>query len=142
VAAEKLEIVSQAYTDQLEIMEAANALGAKDVDVILINPNLYQNITTPFLAKVADRRKIPLIAVLLDKVEKNIATIAYGVDQKAAAEKFGDILARVIQGESPGNIPFFNGRNLPYRLLIHKTKAEQLGMTLPASVLQQADRLY
>jgi ABC-type uncharacterized transport system substrate-binding protein len=107
----------------------------------MIHPSIFQSVATPLLAKAGNDLKIPLITVLLDKVEKGIATLAYGVDQKAAAEKFGEILARVIRGEEPKDIPFFNGWNLPYRLLLNKTKAEQLGLTLPESLLREADKV-
>jgi len=94
------------------------------------------------LIKAANALKIPLATMLLDKVRNGTATLAYGVNQEAAAKKFTEILAQVIRGANPRDIPFFNGRNLRYEALVNARQAQAIGLSIPEVVRKRADRIY
>ncbi|MDQ1266186.1 MAG: hypothetical protein QG635_1338 [Bacteroidota bacterium] len=137
-----IQVVAKPYSSQTEIVLAVEALSSEKTDALLINPNLYQDLVSPALSKAAKKMKIPIITTLLDKVDKGAATIGYGVNQKEAARKFAEILARVIKGENPDSIPFVNGKILPYNLKINRAKALEAGMKLPETILKKADKIY
>lgn len=137
-----LEVLSQPYSSQSEIPDAILALAGQKPDAILLGPCPHQSIVAPGLIKAANALKIPLATMLLDKVRNGTATLAYGVNQEAAAKKFTEILAQVIRGANPRDIPFFNGRNLRYETLVNARQAQAIGLSIPEVVRKRADRIY
>ena len=137
-----IQLLAQAYTLPSDIPDAVRALAGRRPDAILLTPTQHQGLLAPALANAAADLKAPVATVLLDKVRAGTATLGYGVNQELAARKFAEILARVVRGAKPGDIPFFNGRNLRYETVINATNAAAIGLTLPEAVRKRADHVY
>lgn len=50
-----------------------------------------------------------------------------------------DLVARILKGARPGDIPVYEPTK--FRLIISRKTAKTLGLTIPAVILQEADRV-
>ncbi len=98
------------------------------VNSILIVSNLHTIVDT------ATKLKLPTAAGI-GKFKSGLL-ITYGQDYSASGEKAGRMVRRILNGESPSDLPiettdFFLGVNLQ--------TAKAIGITIPEDILQQAD---
>jgi putative ABC transport system substrate-binding protein len=65
--------------------------------------------------------------------------MSYGPDRKEAIERAADLLARILKGAKPADLPF----EQPTRFLfvVNRKTADSEGITLPASLLERADEV-
>jgi putative tryptophan/tyrosine transport system substrate-binding protein len=65
--------------------------------------------------------------------------LSYGADQRAIARRVPYYVDRILRGESPGGIPVEQPTR--FQLCINLTTAKALGITLPSTLLAQADEV-
>ncbi|NCC51801.1 MAG: hypothetical protein EOM20_11350 [Spartobacteria bacterium] len=134
IALEKnLQVMAVPYTAQHEIIAAADALAAKGPQAVIHLQDPAQDVTFPALFKSASRRKIPVFSVVFN-MEKIGAVIACSTDRQEIGTQFAQMVVRVIQGEDPSVMPFENDRDLRKRIGYNRTVANDIRLTLPASV--------
>ncbi|MBN2126318.1 MAG: hypothetical protein JW821_18605 [Deltaproteobacteria bacterium] len=124
---------------QREILSANSApeVGAIYPAALLLKDEKGMTYTAPeiFAWTVENSRK-PEIAINYAFTRMGLFGGA-AVDFNAMGEQAGAIAVRVLQGESPGDIPVENAQR--YALVFNLGRAEQLGITIPSDVLMAAD---
>ena len=66
-------------------------------------------------------------------------TLAYGPDQVLASTRLAALVAKVLGGAKPGDLPV--ERPTKFQLVVNLKTAKALGLTIPQSILLRADEV-
>ncbi len=121
------------YTSSHEIATAVEALLALRPDGLVHLNDPAQDVTFPALYRNASRRRLPVFSVVHNMHLLGAAIICVA-DREEVGLRFGRMVARIVQGELPGDIPFANDRDLPKRFGYNRTVASDIRLTLPESL--------
>ena len=129
----KLEEV--AVTGTNEIFQAAKALPERGVQALWVTGDNTALQGFDAIAKVASDARLPLIINDPEFVQRG-ALIAVGIGWYEAGKATSKVLARVLRGEKPRDIPF--EEVAVKKLVLNQDVAKTLGMTFPADMVQAA----
>jgi putative ABC transport system substrate-binding protein len=132
-----IEVVESPATKSAEVQQATRALIGK-VDAIYIPTDNTVVSALEGAIAVAVENKLPLYSGDTDSVKRGaLATI--GFNYHDIGKETGKIVARVLKGEKPGDIPvaFATGTDL----YVNKGAAAKMGVTLPDAVIKRANTL-
>jgi putative ABC transport system substrate-binding protein len=129
-----LAIEAVAAPKSSEVLAAAQSLVGK-VDAIYVPTD--NTVVTAFeaITKVAEENGIPLYAGDTDSVARG-AIAALGFNYFDVGRQTGKIVARVLKGEKPGDIPV-EGIEIT-QLFVNPGAAAKMGVTIPDAVLKRA----
>jgi len=104
--------------------------------IFVESPYFLQN--RHLLARLTQKHRLPAMFALQEHVLAG-ALCSYGVTVKYIHQRSAWYVAKILSGTPPGTLPV----ELPtkYELAIHRGTAAALGLTIPRSLLQQADLL-
>ncbi len=93
----------------------------------------------PFLRRVAEfeaKNQVPVFSILPSVVSKHFGVLGYAPDFKDMARRAATYVEKVLKGAKPEDLPV----QLPqkFRFLVNLKRANQLGITIPPTVLYQA----
>jgi len=129
-----MTLVEAAAPRTVDISSAAARLVGK-VDVIYTNTD--NNVVSAYesLVKVANDRKIPLIASDTDSVKRG-AIAALGINYYDLGRQTGKVVGRILRGEKPGAIASETSSNL--ELFVNTAAAEKQGVKLSDDLVKEA----
>ncbi|WP_051401789.1 ABC transporter substrate-binding protein [Advenella kashmirensis] len=129
-----MTLVEASAPRSVDVGSAARSLVGK-VDVIYTNTD--NNVVSAYeaLAKVGNESRIPLIAADTDSVKRG-AIAALGVSYKGLGEQAGVIVARILKGEKPGDIPSETAKVL--ELFVNPAAAQKQGVKLSDEFIKSA----
>ncbi|MDI6837245.1 MAG: ABC transporter substrate-binding protein [Rhizobiaceae bacterium] len=132
-----LEVVESVATKSAEVQGATRALVGR-ADVIYIPTD--NTIVSAFEAAVgvAVEAKVPLYAGDTDSVARG-AVAALGFNYFDVGKQTGEIVARVLKGEAPGDIPVRVAAGTD--LVINKSAAVKMGVEFPESIVKRATKV-
>jgi len=107
-------------------------------EAMVIFTTLGQRLTTMNLIDAANRLRIPSLFPDAESVELG-GLMSYGTDPIDDTRLGADLLARVLNGAQPGNVPVH--QNSRFVLAINLKSARTLGISVPLSLLQRADQV-
>jgi len=93
----------------------------------------------PKISELAAATRIPAIYQYRTFVEDAGGLLSYGPDISAMISLAGDMLDKILKGAKPSDIPV--QQPTAFELVINLRAARALGLTIPASFLQLANRL-
>ena len=105
---------------------------------ILSPPDLTTAIHRTQLVNSAARHRVPAIYSSPLFSEPG-GLVTYGPDVLEMFRQAAGYVDRILRGEKPGDLPF--QQPTTYRLLINLKTAKALGLTVPATLLAQADEV-
>lgn len=120
------------------IPQATQQLCDLDIDAIVQIEDNLTSATFPAIIRVARENNLPVFS-FVDVQASQGAVMVYAPDYKRGGEETGLYAARVLRGESPGDIPF--GHIKKFDLIINEEVAETMGITIPPEVLARASEL-
>lgn len=133
-----VEVESIAVATPGELADSAMSLASKRVDAIVqISDNLSSGGFTA-ITKAARQSGRPLFSLNSTTLALG-AAVVMGRDYEACGEEVARVVRRVVDGESPGNIPIqltpgiFTGASKP--------NAAAVGLTLPQALLDEVDKV-
>jgi len=121
-----------------DLPEAASALCARRIDAIT---QIVDNLTASgFVAvgRAAQRARLPLFTFDSSTI-KHGAAVAVSRDFHSGGAQAAEVSVRVMRGESPSSIPFSLINKT--RVIVHLANAQELGMSVPASLIATADEV-
>ncbi len=132
-----MTLVEAAAPRTVDVASAAKSLVGK-IDVMYTTTD--NNVVSTFesLAKVCNDAKIPLIASDTGSVKRG-AVAALGVNFYDLGRQTGKIVARILKGEKPGDIPSSTSKNL--ELYVNTAAAQKQGVTLSPEFIKSATKV-
>lgn len=132
-----LTVVESAATKSAEVQGAARALVGR-ADVIYVPTDNTIVSALEGAVAVAEESKLPLFTADTDSVSRG-AIAALGFNYFDVGKQTGEVVVRVLKGENPGDIPVKVAAGTD--LVVNKTAAGKMGVTVPESVLSRATRV-
>jgi putative ABC transport system substrate-binding protein len=116
-------------------LEAANR-GQANAVILLSSPLVLYHRTE--LAVLAVKRRLPSVSMFVEFAEAG-GLMAYGPSLREAFRRAGGFTSRILQGARPADMPV--ERPTQFELVINRKTAKALGLTLPSSLVNRADRV-
>jgi putative ABC transport system substrate-binding protein len=126
-----------AGTDR-EIDTAFASLVQNRVDALLVSSTQLLASRSEKLITLAARHVVPAIYALRDQAE-NGGLMSYGPSIPGLARQWGIYAGRILKSEKPADLPVT--RPTKFELVINLKTAKTLGLTVPLTLLVQADEL-
>ena len=132
----ELFTVEASKPDQYEAaFEKARAGGAAAIQV-LNGPLPY--VHRAEIAKLAAHFRLPAIYLERRYVEDG-GLLSYGMNSADLLRRAGGYVDKILKGEKPGDIPVEQPTR--FELIVNAKAAKELGLTVPSSILAQADEV-
>jgi putative tryptophan/tyrosine transport system substrate-binding protein len=90
------------------------------------------------LAELAIQHRLPFMFIFKTYVEVG-GLMSYGVDNAAMYRRTGALVARILKGAKPADLPVEQGTKFLFAVNLKTARA--LGVTLPAAILLRADEV-
>jgi len=136
-----IEFVEAAAAGPSDVKKAARAVAGK-VDAFYLGS---ENTAASAINEVIETAKIYKIPVMTDNPglsEKSDVLVAWGPDYYKMGRTTGKLVARILSGERPENIPtIFMTEPSDVDLLLNLDVAKNLGLTIPEKLISQAGRI-
>lgn len=132
-----LEVVESAATKSAEVQGAARALIGK-ADLIYIPTDNTIISALEGAVSVAEEAKIPLMTADTDSVSRG-AFIALGFNYYDVGKQTGEVVARILKGEKPGDIPVKVAAGTD--LVVNLVAAKKMGIEIPQAVVDRASKV-
>jgi len=132
-----VEMIEATISKSEETMQAAQFLTGK-VKAIYILPDRTASVSFDAIVKVCNEKKVPLFASDVSNVSRG-AMAAYGVDYFLIGYSAGRKAVQILNGESPGDIPWGPAERLS--LVINEKAAKHQGVVIPPDLLKKADKV-
>ena len=131
-----LVVVEASEPGQFETaFETAQAQGARAIDVLNGPlPILY----SAEIAKLAARYRMPAI-YLERRYVLDGGLLSYGMNTADIFRRTGAYVDKILKGEKPGDLPVEQPTR--FELIVNLKTAKELGITVPTSILAQADEV-
>lgn len=132
-----VKILSVAAPRTVDIPSAVRSLVGK-VDVLYTTTDNNVMATFDAMVKVANDARIPLISSDPSGVARGAAA-GLGIDFYALGRDTGKMVARILNGEKPGDIASAPGKTLS--LQVNLAAAQKQGVTIPEEVIKSANKV-
>lgn len=129
-----MAVVEAGATKTSDVLGAARSLVGK-VDAIYLPTDNTVIAALEAVLKVGMDAQLPVITGDTDSVKRG-SIAALGFDYYDVGRQTGQIVARVLRGEKPGDIPVEYVKKL--QLFVNPGAAQKMGVTLPAAMLKEA----
>jgi putative ABC transport system substrate-binding protein len=121
-----------------EVQSTFAAMSGQRIEAMIVNTDPFLNARVDELIALSARQSLPAIFGY-----RNFATagglVSYGTSPLDARRQAGLLVARVLQGEKPADLPV--QRATKVELVINLKTAKSLGITFPLSLLGRADEV-
>jgi putative ABC transport system substrate-binding protein len=134
----RLELVERPVRDQADVERVFASLKPGEVQAVVIAEG---NLTTKFPALIlslATKRKLPMSMHRKDWTQRG-ALFSYGPDYPAMGRNAARLVDRILRGTRPSDLPVEQVTKVEF--IINLKTAKALGLTIPPSVLAQADEV-
>jgi putative tryptophan/tyrosine transport system substrate-binding protein len=139
-AAERQSIAIDVFEIQKadEVEAALAAIGAAHPDAVIVASDTLLLGERKTIAAAMSGNGIPAIYPFREYADVG-GFVAYGANISALFERSALYVQRILNGESPGNLPVQQATT--FDIIINLKAAARLGLTLPPSVLARADEV-
>ena len=129
-----LLVVKSAATKSSDVLTAARALVGK-VDAIYLPTDNTVISAAEAVIKVGEQNKLPVIAADTDTVKRG-AIAALGFNYYDVGRQTGVIVAQILEGKKPGDIPVQGVEKM--ELHLNPGAAKRMGLSIPEDLLKSA----
>ena len=123
---------------KLEDIDKAFSAFRPETQALIILPSPMTWAQSPHLAKLAMRKRLPAASMAEEFAEAG-GTLSYGPNGVTADERCAVLVAQVLRGAKPGDLPV--ERPAKFELIVNLKTAKALGLKVPHSVLVSADKV-
>jgi putative tryptophan/tyrosine transport system substrate-binding protein len=133
-----LQIQTIKATTISEVDAAFGTLVRERADALFVAPDVLFFSRRVQLANLASRERIPAIYAVRDFAEAG-GLMSYGPDLAEMFHQVGVYTGGILKGAKPADLPVLQTNK--FELVINRTTAKALGLTIPAGVLSIADEV-
>jgi putative ABC transport system permease protein len=123
-------------TSSAEVYEAAVSLVQKGIDAFVLSPDNIVYSAFESVVKAAGQRRIPIFMSDVERLEDG-ALAVLGYDYTTSGIQAAALVDRILQGESPAQIPFEKYKKLTLGLNLAAARAN--GISLSETLRRRAD---
>lgn len=127
-----ITLIENTVINSSEVYQAASALCMKNIDVLWVSGDNTALQSISGIIKICRENKIPLILNDVDYVEQG-ALAAVGIGWYGTGLYTAPFVARVLNGESPANIPIEN--YVEEQITVNQEVAKRLSIAIPAKYI-------
>ncbi len=133
-----IELLRYDVTSKADIEQRLKALPRGAVDAIYFVPSNLVLTHLEFLIHKAREDKIPLSVSEISMVERG-ALVSYGTDLRRLGVQAARLVTKIMKGGKPSEMPI----QMPEQLVltVNLTTAKSIGLDIPRSILERAERL-
>jgi putative tryptophan/tyrosine transport system substrate-binding protein len=123
-----------------QLQEAVRSAVEKGANAIFVNASFGAAPREhPALRAMSERYKLPTMYRLENAVGNGVGLMAYGSDGAELYRRACALVDRILRGGNPAEMPVEQVNR--YRLVINLKEAKAIGLTIPQSLLAQADEI-
>ena len=135
----EIELVEATVTKPSEVRRAAESVAGR-VDAFYLGTDNIVAAAIGAVVDAADKNKIPVMTAEPGSAEKSGVLAAWGLDYYKTGRMTGKLVARILSGERPENIPaIFMTEPSDVDLLLNLDTAKKLGLTVSEKLISQAE---
>jgi len=136
-----IQFVPATVTNSAEVRQATQSIVGR-VDAIYVSTDNTVVSALPSLTEVAMQAKVPVISADPSSAETYDVLAAYGFDYYTMGRATGRLVAEILKGKSPADIPtqFLTDRK-DLILLVNLDVAKKMGITLPKNIVDEANKI-
>ncbi len=132
-----ITLIATTVNNTSEVKQAAEVISARKVDAIYVSTDNVVAAAIGSVTSTADKYGIPVIGADPVTSAGSGALAAYGVDYYKAGIETGKLIAEILKGEKPGNIPVkFMTSPSELELYIDTGVAKRLNLTIDDELLE------
>jgi len=136
-----IEFVESTVTNSSEVKQAAQSIAGR-VDAFYLSTDNTVISAISAVVDVAGKNKLPIMSADPSSAEKFDVLAAWGFDYYKMGRSTGKLIARILNGEKPENIPtVFMTEPSDVDLLLNLDVAKKLGLVIPEKLVSQASRV-
>jgi len=113
-------------------------LADRGAQMVLILSSPYFTEHRPQLASLAVEHRLPSMYIFRPYVDVG-GLMSYGVDQSAMMERTAALVAKILSGAKPADLPLEQAAK--FELVVNLKTANAIGVTLPTAILLRADQV-
>jgi putative ABC transport system substrate-binding protein len=121
-----------------ELADAFAAIVASRPDALLLQGNAFVSLHRRQIMDFAITHRLPTVGPERQFVEAG-ALMAFGFSNRELAQRAAVYVDKILKGARPGDLPI--ERPMTFELVLNLKTAQALGLTIPSSVLFQADEI-
>jgi putative ABC transport system substrate-binding protein len=131
----KVEIIE---VREAEVLDAAFAQARKQAQAVLVFPSPITMMNRGRITRLAAKHRLPAMYGLRDFVDMG-GLMAYAPDSAGMFRGAADYVDKILKGAKPADLPI--EQPTQYVLVVNLKAAKALGLTIPQSILQQANEV-
>ena len=136
-----IEYVETTVSKSAEVKQAVQAIIDR-VDALYITTDNTVVSAMSAVAEVALKHKVPIMSADPSSAETNPVMIAWGFDYYKMGRATGDLIAEILKGKKPEQIPTrFMTKTSDIDLLINLDVAKKLGLVIPKEIVAGANKI-
>jgi putative ABC transport system substrate-binding protein len=132
-----VELYRAEFRVPADFERAFAGIAASGAAVLLVQDDPYAFAGRAQLAALALKHKLPAIAGSIEIADDG-ALVAYGPNREDLFRRAAGYVDRILRGAKPASLPF--EQPLKFELVLNLKTAAALGLSVPASLVQRADR--
>jgi putative ABC transport system substrate-binding protein len=121
-----------------DLQGAFDAMVGDGMQAVCFNAESLFYVGRKKIAELALARKLPCCGYVKEVLEAGVL-ISYGADQRLIARRTASFVDRILKGEKPAEMPVEQPTG--FQLCINLTTAKALGLSIPPTLLAQADEV-
>lgn len=133
-----LELTNIGVTTRDELPAAFAAAAGAGAAAIMLQDDTLMAAYLPDIVPLAKSHALPIFSIYAEAVDKG-CLISYGPSRVAMYRRSADYVDRLLKGAKPGELPVEQPSR--FEMVVNLAVAKGLGITIPESVLVQADRI-
>ena len=132
----KTELLDAGSTSNLD--QALTAIGTRGARGIVVTNDAFLSANRPRLISFASRRRLPAVYPYKSYADAG-GLMSYGGSVEDSFRRAAALVDRILKGAKPAELPI--DQPTKFELIINLKTAKALGLTIPPSLRQRADRV-
>jgi len=134
----RVELIAASAQNAEQLEPAFSSLTRAKVDAVMVLDDPFMSASVPTLARLAARAHVPLVYGWKPLAKEGVL-LSYATQSTDLFRRAAGYVDKILKGASPATLPI--ERPTKFELVINLKTAKALGLTIPESVILQADEV-